>query len=246
MTALGHDYAAGHIVDWHFHEWDQLLYASSGVMTVRTEEGTWVVPTHRAVWIPAGVAHTLSMSGTVSMRTLYLKPKMARALPRACCVVNVRPLLSELIREACRFAALKKKKKTERHLLDFIVDQLEIVQMVPLQLQNPLDPRAKRLAEALLGDPGDKRALGELCRGAGASKRTLERLFREEVGMTLGKWRQQARLMQAMRLLAEGKKVTHAALEAGYSNSSAFIAMFGRALGITPRAYFRTGTRDRP
>jgi AraC-like DNA-binding protein len=58
----------------------------------------------------------------------------------------------------------------------------------------------------------------------GAGKRTVERLFRDEVGMTPGKWRQQLRLMEAMRLLAEGAKVTHAALEAGYSTPSAFIA----------------------
>lgn len=57
--------------------------------------------------------------------------------------------------------------------------------------------------------------------------------------MTVGKWRQQLRLMEAMRLLAEGAKVTHAALEAGYSTPSAFIAMFGKALGTTPAAYFR-------
>ena len=58
--------------------------------------------------------------------------------------------------------------------------------------------------------------------------------------MTVGKWRQQLRLMQAMRLLADGAKVTHAALEAGYSTASAFIAMFGRALGTTPANYFRS------
>lgn len=69
----------------------------------------------------------------------------------------------------------------------------------------------------------------------------MERLFRDEVGTTLGKWRQQMRLMQAMRLLAEGAKVTHAALEAGYSTPSAFIAMFGKMLGTTPRSYFWPG-----
>ena len=58
--------------------------------------------------------------------------------------------------------------------------------------------------------------------------------------MTFGKWRQQLRLMQAMRLLAEGAKVTHAALESGYSTPSAFISMFRKTLGTTPSSYFRS------
>jgi AraC-like DNA-binding protein len=57
--------------------------------------------------------------------------------------------------------------------------------------------------------------------------------------MTFGKWRQQLRLMEGMRLLAEGAKVTHAALESGYGTASAFTSMFRKALGITPRSYFR-------
>jgi len=64
--------------------------------------------------------------------------------------------------------------------------------------------------------------------------------------MTFGKWRQQVRLMQGMRLLAEGAKVTHAALESGYSTPSAFISMFRKALGITPSSYFRKGAELNP
>ena len=76
------------------------------------------------------------------------------------------------------------------------------------------------------------------CNRAGASKRTIERLFREETRLSLGKWRQQLRLMRSLQLLAAGEKISHAALEAGYSTPSAFIAMFRKALGTTPRQYF--------
>src|SRR5215470_8878943 len=88
ITTLRYDYPHGHKVPWHFHEWDQLVYASQGVMTVRTETGSWVVPAQRAVWIPAGIPHSVQMSGAVSMRTVYLRARMVRRLPRACCVIN--------------------------------------------------------------------------------------------------------------------------------------------------------------
>jgi AraC-like DNA-binding protein len=142
-----------------------------------------------------------------------------------------------------RWPRLKRTIKWQRHLVDVIIDQLEAMQMVALRLPNPSDPRALRVAQALLHDPSDPRPLKQVCKIAGASKRTVERLFQEDVGMTLGKWRQELRLMNAMRLLAEGAKVTHAALESGYSTPSAFISMFRKALGTTPTSYFQTDPR---
>src|SRR4029077_1594969 len=103
------------------------------------------------------------------------------------------------------------------------------------------DPRAVRVAQILMRDPSDRRTVAQLCRVTGASKRSIERLFQQEIGMTFGKWRQQLRLMQAMRLLAEGAKVTHAALESGYSTPSAFISMFRKTLGATPARFFGPG-----
>jgi AraC-like DNA-binding protein len=214
------------------------VYASLGVMTVRTSQGTWVVPAQRAVWIPACTPHSIVMSGPVSMRTLYLRARMVRRLPRACCVVNVSTLLQELILHACTYPKLSRRSKIHAHLIDVLVDQLETVQAIPLQLPNPSDLRAVRVAEILQRNPADSNSLAAACKQAGASKRTIERIFQEETRLSLGKWRQQLRLMRSLQLLAAGEKITHAALEAGYSTPSAFIAMFRKALGTTPRRYF--------
>jgi len=214
-------------------------------MTVRTGDGTWVVPTHRAVWIPATVPHTIATSGTVAMRTLYLKPRLARKLPRDCCVVFVSALLRELILHTCTLSALDRTIRWHSALIQVIVRQFDAIRVVPLQLPNPADPRALRIAGILSENPNDQRTLRGLCKAAGTSKRTVERLFQEEIGMTFVKWRQQLRLMHAMRLLAEGAKVTHAALESGYSTPSAFISMFRKTLGTTPTAYFKADVRDK-
>src|ERR1700757_58661 len=182
ITTLVHDYAAGHVIELHFHEADQLVYASREVMTVRTKDGIWVVPTDRAVWIPARIPHTITMSGTVAMRTLYLRRRLAKTLPRNCCVVNVSALLRELILRACAFSELAKKVSQQRHLIEIILDQLNAIQMVPLQLPNVTDARASRIARILHDDPSDSRPLSELCRGGGASQRTVERLFQQDAG----------------------------------------------------------------
>ena len=239
IITLSRDYAPGHTIPLHFHNRDQLVFASRGVMTVTANDGAWVVPVHRAVWIPARTAHTIAMSGNVAMRTLYLQPGLAESLARACCVVQVSALLKELILEACRCGSLGRRAARQSHLVDVILDQLRTIKVAPLEISLPEDPRALRVAQILVADPSDPRPLQQIARNSGASRRTVERLFVEATGTTFGKWRQQLRLMQGLRLLGGGAKVTHAALEAGYSTPSAFIAAFRKALGSTPTLYFR-------
>ena len=182
------------------------------------------------------------MSGHVSMRTLYLRPRLAASLPRECCVLNVPALLRELILHACACGSLGRRISWQSHVIDVILDQLRAIRVAPLQLPLPQDLRARRVADALLANPSDARPLARIARASGASQRTIERLFAEETGITVGKWRQQLRLMEGMRLLGGGAKVTRAALDAGYSTPSSFIAAFRRTLGSTPTSYFQQGS----
>jgi AraC-like DNA-binding protein/quercetin dioxygenase-like cupin family protein len=240
LATLAYDFPGDHVIPEHFHPEDQLIFASKGVMTVRTKQGIWVVPPLRAVWIPAGTPHSVAILGPVSMRTLYFAPKLVRTEAAKCFVMNVSPLLRELILHACKFPKLRKEEPVQRRIIEMIADQLEAVHSIPLQLPHPTDRRAMRVVHALLAAPGRQRTLAALCEDCGASKRTIERLFVAETKMTFSQWRQQLRLLHAMQLLASGEKVTGAAMDAGYSSASAFIVMFRRQLGQTPRRYFAT------
>src|SRR5271155_1544448 len=107
LASVSADLGDGHVIPEHYHPEDQLLFASQGVMTVRTRQGVWVVPPLRAVWIPAHTPHSVVISGSVAMRTLYLHPKLCRSIPRKCFVMNVSPLLKELVLHACTFTRLR-------------------------------------------------------------------------------------------------------------------------------------------
>lgn len=221
-----------------YPDWDQLAYASRGVMTVATCQGTWVVPPHRAVWIPAGVSYSVRMSGRVTVRTLFFRPGLRGRLPKTCAALDVPPLVRELVLHASRRSTLRRDVAADRRLARFILDQLATLRAQPLQLPIPGDPRARQAAELLHADPSRPHALGEIARAAGASKRTLERLFLRETAMTLGRWRRRLRMVEALRMLAEGHAVTRVALDVGYQNPSAFISAFRRELGRTPGRYF--------
>jgi AraC-like DNA-binding protein/quercetin dioxygenase-like cupin family protein len=240
IATLSYEFKNGYVIPEHSHPEDQLVFASNGVMSVHTKQGIWVVPPLRAVWIPAGTPHSIAMSGAVSMRTLYLRPKLVRGLPAKCFVMNVSTFLKELVLHACTFSRLNKNVPVERRIIEIIVDQMAAASSIPLQLPQPSDPRAVRIAKALLADPGQQKTLDRYCRDCGASKRTVQRLFIAETRMTFGRWRQQLRLLHGLQLLASGEKVIGAALEAGYGSTSAFISMFRKQLGTTPARYFKS------
>ena len=239
IVALAKDYPNGHVIPLHRHARAQLLYASSGVMTVTTEIGIWVVPPMRAVWIPALTKHEILVSGKLSLRTLYFKPAVVEGLPGECCVVSVPPLLKELMLYAMSLPPLYSRSSPEERIMDVIIDQVQKLKTDPLDLPIPRDQRLQKIFKALAGNPSDNRALGDWGRQVGASSRTLARLFRSETGMSFRQWRQQIRILEALRRLAEKEAVTNVAMDLGYDSPSAFIAMFKKAVGKTPGQYFK-------
>lgn len=238
LAAMAKDYPDGWVNDWHRHARAQLVYASSGVMTITTSDGSWVVPPNRALWIPRGIDHHIVMAGPVTMRTLYVAAEAASGLPPACRVVAVSGLLRELILRAVELPVLYDEAGPGGRIAALIFDELRLLPTLPLHLPNPQDARLKRLCGALRQNPADARTLEQWGAAVGASGRTLARMFVKETGMSFAAWRAQVRLLAALARLAAGDKVTSVALDLGYDSPSAFIAMFRRQLGVTPSRYF--------
>lgn len=235
VRAYAFDYPKGHHIEPHLHDWEQLIYARAGVMTVVTAAGAWVVPPQRAVWVPAGTQHEIFCSTPLSMRALFVARSPKQPLPTACSVVNVAPLLRELILAAVEAPGRQQRR---RLLATLLLDEIRAAPVAPLYLPEPADPRLKRIAAALRADPGDPRTLAAWSREVGASVRTLSRHFLRETGLTFRQWQRQARLLAALVKLARREPVTTIALDLGYDSPSAFIHAFRQALGTTPRRYF--------
>src|SRR5277367_6530126 len=164
ICTLAATYSPTHVIPAHSHDWHQLLYASEGVMTFHTSVGSWVVPPHRAAWIPAGVIHSVEMSGSVTMRTLYLLPGISKALPQECCTVNVPPLLRELILDAVGRQMLHRSVPREARLIRVILDQIEALPVAPLQLPMPRDARALKVAGFFKSNPSEPKSLDQIAR----------------------------------------------------------------------------------
>jgi AraC-like DNA-binding protein len=207
-------------------------------MTVSAAEAAWIVPPQRALWIPAGIVHSIRMSGTVAMRTLYIEPDAAHALPKDCKIVLMTGLLRELVLEAVRSPLDEDRNGRMSHVEALILDEIGTLSAETLSLPMPRDRRLRTICEALLNKPGREETLEQWSDKAGASSRTLARLFAGETGMRFVDWRRQARLAAALVRLAEGEDVASVARSLGYASASAFTAMFRQSLGKAPRDYF--------
>ena len=232
------DYKEPYDSSWHQHERSQLLYASRGVMTVTTQNGIWVVPPQRAVWVPAGTAHQASSTGPLSFRSIYVSLESAVGLPSECCVIAVPPLLRELILQAVQVPRLYDENGPDGRLMAVLLDQIRELKVTPLHLPGLNSQRLQPIAQVLYRNPADTRTLEAWAQTLAISTRTLARLFKQDTGISFREWRQQLRLLEALRHLAEKQAVTKVAMDLGYESTSAFIAMFRRALGITPARYF--------
>lgn len=238
IVAMAKEFPPGHLIPFHQHARAQLLYASSGVMTVKTISGIWVVPPLRAVWIPAHTHHQIKVSDQLSMRTLYIDPTFFPGPSEKCCVIAVTPLLKELILHAISMPRLYPLKGPEERLQKVILDQIQRMRIAPLELPIPEDVRLKKIYKRLSNNPADNRTLEDWGKMVGATGRTLARHFRLETGMTFGQWRQQIRILEALKRLGMKESVTAVAIDLGYDSPSAFISMFKKALGKTPGQYF--------
>lgn len=225
---------------WHAHQSAQFVYACEGMLTTHTQRGTWIVPPHRAVWLPPGMVHKVAADRPVRLRTLYVKPGAADT-PSEPGVVTVDPLLDALLAEAATFGTDYPLGGREERLIAVILDRLPNLGTVPSYLPTPADPRLVRLTTALQAQPADARTLDELAAACGMTARTAARLFAKETGLTFAQWRQQLRLLKGMQWLSQGRSVTEVALEVGYLDVSGFITVFKQAFGDTPARYFRRG-----
>jgi AraC-like DNA-binding protein len=223
----------------HTHSRHQLMYSQKGVIHVSTPTGSWILPPTRSIWISGGIPHALVVKRPVELITLWV----ARDAPGAphwtgCNIVSVSPLVRELLMVCSEQPWDYPPASRSSRLARVLLEQLQVHEQAPLELPELSDPRAERVAAMLRADPADRRPLAELAAAAGASHRTIERLFASETGMSFGRWRVRHRMIAALELLAHGDSVSSVAYAVGYETPSSFIAAFRASFGTTPTAYF--------
>lgn len=224
----------------HQHPRGQLVFASQGVMRVVSGSKWWIVPPSEAVWIPPHTEHEVYFPGQVTLGNLFIDPKYCKELTDSCIVIKVTTMLRELILKTITFGEHYAPHTSQWRLIHVMLDELKTAEASMLNLPMGHDPRLLNVMEALLSNPCDKRELEDWAKTAGASARTLARLFVKETGLTFGVWRKRLTLQTAIDRISQGHSISKIAEDLGYLSQSAFIEMFRQNLGVTPGAYAKT------
>lgn len=222
----------------HSHPQAQLIYAITGVVSVTTADGTWVVPPSRAVWVPGGVEHDTRSHSAVQFRSLLIDPAEVSGLPVVCTAIEVTPLLRELILRLVAVAEAPERVELRDVVTQLLLMELASLPVEPLSLPRPQHAQLARFCEQIRDEPAAAVSLEQAARALHMSRASFMRLFQRETGMSFLRWRQQARLLHALSLLAERQSILNVALACGYDSPSAFSAMFRRVLGKSPSEYF--------
>lgn len=222
----------------HLHAMGHLVYPATGVLSLVTDDGSWIAPSNRVVWIPAGFRHRHRAHGTTDMRVVFLPAELAGLLPERPAVLA----MSALAREAALTLTGDPSRSPESRdrLRRVIIEDVSAAPEQPLHLPEPHDDRLRALTRLVERDLSTPETLERLGRRVGASGRTLSRLFRQEVGMSFRQWRIQLRVHRALLLLTDGISVVDTAAACGWANPSAFIDAFTELVGQTPGRYQRS------
>lgn len=234
LVGYAADYPAGHDTGRHVHPRAQLLHSIAGVMRVETDDVLFIVPPGTGLWVPVEVPHAVRMPAGLRMRALFLREDVARAGPDTVAVIAVSGLLRELILAACKAGAAWETRLPLGPVAEIALHEIGRAATRKLALPVCRDSRLARVAAALLENPADSRDLAELAKAAGASSRTLARLFRRDTGMSFQEWRRQLRLTEAFARIVQGETPARAAASVGYASGPAFGVAFRAAFGITP------------
>ncbi|MDZ3830794.1 MAG: helix-turn-helix transcriptional regulator [Sphingopyxis sp.] len=229
-------YPPGYRSGWHGCARAQLIYPAHGVLTIHLERGTWIVPPHRGCWLPADMRHDVETPFGLEMYSAYCGGAVLDRVPQEAGIVVV----SDLLRAAL-LALAAPGTRSDRHIANIervIVDEIAVRTPAPLHLPTLRSTRLIAIQAALYDNPSDGRTLGDWASELGVSPRTLAREFRSDAHTTFSQYRAQVRLHKAVECLAAGQAVTTIAYDLGFSSPSNFIAMFRKATGATPGAYY--------
>lgn len=223
----------------HAHRRHQLLHSARGALLLVTPLSSWLLPSGRAAFLPAGLEHRVQAEGPVELRTVYLASEYDR-LPERVCVFDLPPVGRELVLFAMRFEAHEPLDalgaRTFALLHELCVEWTRAPRPFDLASGTSDEVRAatafvrERIALPL--------EVEDVARCAGLSVRTLHRRFALELGLGFRDYLGRARVLAAMAHLEEpGVRVSETAARVGFESVGAFTRAFRRLTGESPREH---------
>ena len=233
------DYQQGGEDPKHYHLEGQLLYATRGVMLVKTSGKSWVIPPQRALWIPPLHQHSYQILSQTHLRSVYFSRQFIEQCDafvhrESVHVITMTPLLKILIASLFDQHYSKQNQQKMAALLLNLFHEAQ-----PLAAELPM-PEMKRLSLAIRPLIFGQRwnlPMSDLADIASLSERSFTRLFKADTGISFRVWKQRARIYLALDLLAKEVSIKQVAYQLGFSSPASFTAAFRSITGGVPRDF---------
>ena len=217
------------------------MFATRGVMLVETLLARWTVPPQRALWVPPHHPHAIHVISSTDMRTVYCQPELV-----ARCASFVRrdevhavaasPLIRELVLGLFDGGF---DHSTRELMVSLLLHTLQQTPSLPTHLPMPSNEGLRRALALLLQTNQWQLAMHELASVAAMSERSFTRRFTAEAGLSFRAWRQRARIISSLDLLASNAPIKAIARTLQFESPTAYIASFHELLGCTPNTFRR-------
>lgn len=219
------------------HEWGEFVYSFRGITEVRTDHSQYLLAPYLGMWIPERTEHIALNDNEAIHSSVYIHAELCRTMPGETCIIMVSPLVRAILEHLRGLSPEQRQRASTIRLLHVLVDQLASCVTLPVEMPQTDDVQISRVLSSLKADIADNRSLSQIAADFNLSERTLIRKAQRELGMSLTEWRQRLKIIRALSALQNGQSVESVALDSGYSTSSAFIAMFRRFMGMSPRKF---------
>lgn len=219
------------------HTWGQFVYSLAGVIELTVQSSRYTAPPDFGVWLPPGTEHLAWAGDETSYFLLDIEPDLCGRLPSKACALAVSPIAKAIILDLKNREVRNPQDEDDGRLIQVLIDQLSASSPAENFLPMSNDRALKKVLEALCKNPGDSRTLVEWALHVHSTERTLARRCKRDLGMSFADWRQRLRISRALSMLSEGLTVQSIAPKLGYGTTSAFIAMFQKAIGVTPNEF---------
>jgi AraC-like DNA-binding protein len=213
----------------------KLVYPIRGLASVYTQHGHWLATPLRGVIIPSWQQHRVSAAGNVLLHSVFVDPKAYPDCLRDFGMMNISPLLHELIKEGGKYFTDYRANSTEQKILEVVVELLQRATVFSEEQYLPTihNPRVEK---AIAQSNSHTLRSADIAQRAAYSPRQFARVFKADTGMAFKDWRALYHVQQGIKLLHQKKSVTEVANLLGFSSASAFVTLFKKHTGSTPKS----------
>jgi AraC-like DNA-binding protein len=230
-------YAAGDRILPHSHRRSQLLCALEGMAIVSAERNQWLILPDHALWIPAGIRHSVEVIEPLTTGSIYVDPQALTDQPAQSLVVRMTDLMKSLFLEAVNLPHEYDPAGRAGLIMALILEEIPLLRRTPLSLPLPREARLAALCRRFIAAPTAHGTIDRWAAEMAMSRSAFTRAFRRETGLAVSEWRQRACILAALPRLMSGERIAAIAFDLGYESAAAFTTMFKRVLGEPPRRY---------